>query len=89
MAVKVTGLGAGYDPRHVAAHAVGKGVNGVGHVLVDLDMALETLLGARGLGLGPGGRHPDLMHEMTGYAAHAFCKMFGLFPVDVLLMMGL
>ena len=63
MAVKVARLGARHDPRHVAAHAVGKGVNGVSHVLVDLDMALETLLGACRLGLGTGRRHSDLMHN--------------------------
>jgi hypothetical protein len=42
-------------------------VNGVSHVLVDLDMALETLFGACRLGPGTGGRDPDLVNEMTGH----------------------
>ena len=61
----------------------------MGHVLVDLDMALETLLGTRCLSLGAGGRNPHLMHEVTRGAAHALFEVLGLLPVDVLLVMGL
>ena len=49
----------------------------------------KTLLGTRCLGLGPGGRNPHLMHEVTGGAGHALVEVLGLLPVDVLLVVGL
>ena len=60
---------------HVAADAVGKGVNRMCRGLVQLDMAFETLLGAGADRLGPGRRQADLMNVMTGGTGDPFGHM--------------
>ncbi len=46
MAVDMAGFGTLGNPWHMAPHAVGKGMNRMSHVLVDLHVAFETLAGA-------------------------------------------
>ena len=72
MAVDVAGFRALGNPRHMAAYTVGKRVDRMGHVLVDLYMAFKTLFGACCPGLGTRGGNADLMNEMAGGAGDAF-----------------
>ena len=51
MAVDITGFGALGNSRHVAAHTIGKRMDRVAHVLVDLHMALKALRGTCRKGL--------------------------------------
>ena len=68
MAVYISGFSAFGNPGHMASHAVGKGVNGVRQICVDLDVTFKALLGTGRKGLGPRGRHADLVHVMAGGA---------------------
>lgn len=54
-------------------------------VLIGLDMALEALFGSGRKGLRPSRRHANLMNVMAGGTGDAFFGVFGLLPVDVLL----
>ncbi len=72
----------------MAAYAVGKGMDGVGQVVVDHWMAGETRLEPAAWVVASGG-HPDLVDKMAGGAGHPLVEMLGLHPVNILLMVAL
>jgi hypothetical protein len=61
----------------------------MGHILVDLNMALKALLGTRVLRLGAGLRDTRLVHVVARGAVHTLFEVLGLLPVEVLLVMAL
>ena len=87
VAVNVAGLGTLDNSRHVAAHTVGKRVNGVGRCLIQDRMTFKALLGACSDSLGTGGRQADLVDVVARGARHSLPIMLRLLPVNVLLMM--
>ena len=75
MGMRVCGFLASGDARHVAADAVGKRMNGVGHVFINHFMAHQTLLGAGPFGLELSRRYTQLMHLVTRCTGNAFLGM--------------
>jgi hypothetical protein len=58
-------------------------------VVIQVGVALETLLRTGRLGLGSGAGHSQLMHVMAGSAVDPFRVMLGLHPINILLMVTL
>ena len=89
MRVVVSGFLAFCDSRHMTADAVGKRVNGMGHVLVNHLMAHQTLLRPGSFGLKLGRRYSQLMDVVTGGTGYPLVGMCGEFPALILLMVAL
>lgn len=68
-------------PGHMAPDTIGKGVDGVGQVVVDDPMTVQTLLRTGPFGLKLGGRQAQLMDVMAGSTGDALPGVGGMLPV--------
>ena len=89
MAVQIPGFGAGSDLGHMTADAIGKGVDRMSQVVIDHRVARQALFGPGFFGLELGRRYPQFVDKMAGSTAHPFRMVFGLAPIDILLVMSL
>jgi len=75
MGMRVTGFFASGNSGHVAADAVGKGVDGMGHVFVNHFVAYHTLLGTGPPGLELSRSYAQLMDVVAGGAGNTLLGM--------------
>jgi len=86
MRVIISGFGALGDSGHVAADAVAKRMDGMGHLWVNHLVAHQALLRAGAFGLKLGRGHTQLMDIVAGGAGDAFFGVGGKLPAEILLM---
>lgn len=81
-----SGLSAHHDPGHVAAHTVGKRVDGMGVFVRIARMTAQALSGPCPHGLELGRGQAQLMDIVTGGTGDPFLCMYRFLPVIVLSM---
>ena len=89
MAMQISRFGAPGNPGHVAPNAVRKRVDRMREIVIEIGVTKETLLRAGCLGLGTRAGYSQLVHVMAGSASDTFHVMFGLQPINILLVVTL
>ncbi len=88
VAENIPGFDTHGDSGHVAPDAVGECVDGMGVKVFNHSVARQTLLRSGLSGLELCRRHTQLMDVMTRCTRNTFLGVYGLLPVQILLMMG-